>query len=724
MRFGVFEVDLGARELRKRGIRQRLQDQPFRVLEALLEKPGEIVTREELKERLWAQDEFVEFDKSLNTAIQKIRQALDDSATSPRFLETVTKVGYRFLAPVQLALPVEPNAPIVRPLWPVAAACVVALAVAGWWRFSTSPETVFDPTAYRLRQLTRNSGLTFQPALSQDGKLIAYASDHEGQGNLDIYIQQVSGGSPSRITDHPADDYQPHFSPGGDQVIFRSDREGGGIYLAKPFGDDSARLVAPKGRAPRLSPDGKDIVFQRGFRPVGTTLHVADLATGAETRIAPELRIAFSPIWAPDGQAILFWGSTSGFTQVDWWSADTDGGPATPMGAYEKLGPAGIQAPVSPHVVNGPVTLFPGGQAVLFAARSGDDSRLWRIPFDSEARIVSGDPTPVTLGSSKPIEPSVAETGTIAFEQLEDRYDIVSLPVDGSRQSVETVVSDVAPGALVAISRDGSRVAYPAVRGGQTDVYVTDLNSGETIAITDTPDRESYVLMSPDGALVIYHLGSVGNRRVMLAPVAGGPATELCSSCARITGWSSDSRRILGDWSRQSQELVERDTSSGATTRVLARSERPLWNARYSPDDHWISFLVYTEEGQGRKQFIAEIRGAELAPEADWISISQGHLIEGYAEWSTGGDALYYWSSGDPDADDEALSLWKQPLDPMTKRPMGSPVHLIHLPEYRRWPVSQSQASPWLAVSDDRIIFKLADLKGNIWLMEPQAGEQ
>ena len=100
IRFGVFEVDLAARELRKRGVRVKLQDQPFRVLEALLEKPGEIITREELKERLWAQDEFVEFDKSLNTAVQKIRDALDDSAKSPRFLETVPKVGYRFVASV------------------------------------------------------------------------------------------------------------------------------------------------------------------------------------------------------------------------------------------------------------------------------------------------------------------------------------------------------------------------------------------------------------------------------------------------------------------------------------------------------------------------------------------------------------------------------------------------------------------------------------------------
>ena len=110
LRFGVFEVDLGARELRKRGVRIRLQDQPFRVLQALLEKPGEVVTREQLKDRLWAQDEFVEFDKSLNTAIQKIRQGLGDLAENPRFLETVPRIGYKFVAPVQDSALAEPSA--------------------------------------------------------------------------------------------------------------------------------------------------------------------------------------------------------------------------------------------------------------------------------------------------------------------------------------------------------------------------------------------------------------------------------------------------------------------------------------------------------------------------------------------------------------------------------------------------------------------------------------
>jgi DNA-binding winged helix-turn-helix (wHTH) protein len=100
-RFGVFEVDLAAGELRKSGIKLRLQEKPFQFLTALLNQPGEIVTREELRQRLWPADTFVDFDHSLNTAVNKLREVLGDSASTPRYVETIARRGYRFIAPVE-----------------------------------------------------------------------------------------------------------------------------------------------------------------------------------------------------------------------------------------------------------------------------------------------------------------------------------------------------------------------------------------------------------------------------------------------------------------------------------------------------------------------------------------------------------------------------------------------------------------------------------------------
>jgi len=100
-RFGVFELDLSAGELRKNGVKVRLQEQPFQVLAVLLERAGEVVSREELRQKLWPSDTFVDFDHSVNTAINKVREVLGDSASVPRYVETLPRRGYRFIAPVQ-----------------------------------------------------------------------------------------------------------------------------------------------------------------------------------------------------------------------------------------------------------------------------------------------------------------------------------------------------------------------------------------------------------------------------------------------------------------------------------------------------------------------------------------------------------------------------------------------------------------------------------------------
>src|SRR5437773_3058458 len=110
VRFGVFEVDLRAGELRKKGVRIRLQEQPLQVLAVLLEQPGQLVTREELKQKLWA-GTIVDFDHSINTTINKLREALGDSADTPRFIETLPRRGYRFIYPVNGAI-VDTSVPV------------------------------------------------------------------------------------------------------------------------------------------------------------------------------------------------------------------------------------------------------------------------------------------------------------------------------------------------------------------------------------------------------------------------------------------------------------------------------------------------------------------------------------------------------------------------------------------------------------------------------------
>jgi DNA-binding winged helix-turn-helix (wHTH) protein len=122
IRFGLFEFDPRSGELRKQGLKVRLQGQPVEILSMLLARPGELVTREELQKKLWPQDTFVDFDPSLNAAMKRLRSALGDSAETPRFIETLARRGYRFLAPVIPTRPVEVSgcaaapAPRISPL--------------------------------------------------------------------------------------------------------------------------------------------------------------------------------------------------------------------------------------------------------------------------------------------------------------------------------------------------------------------------------------------------------------------------------------------------------------------------------------------------------------------------------------------------------------------------------------------------------------------------------
>ena len=109
VRFGVFEVDPGSRELRKRGIRLHLPDQSFEILAMLVERPGEVITREEIRERLWPHGTVVEFEHSVNAAVKRLRGRLGDSATAPRFIETLPRQGYRFVAPVESGVFAPPS---------------------------------------------------------------------------------------------------------------------------------------------------------------------------------------------------------------------------------------------------------------------------------------------------------------------------------------------------------------------------------------------------------------------------------------------------------------------------------------------------------------------------------------------------------------------------------------------------------------------------------------
>ena len=302
LRFGVFEVDLLAGALRKNGLKVRLQDQPFRLLTLLLEKPGEVVTRDDIRERLWPDGTYVDFDRSLSTAASKLREALGDSASSPRFIETLPRRGYRFLASVETAggLPVGESAEVKaeagsagglaperelrrQPRWAWVAVAIAAVAAAAAVVMHLTPAETEAPTAV-LRKFTldlpgwsHSSGVVAGAVISPNAKHIVYASAE----NRKLAVWDLSQGR-QRVLEGTDRAFSPFWSPDSGSIGFLS--VDGEFKRVSVEGGPVTPLCEVAGliNGAAWSPDGKSIVF--GFR--GELFEVA-VSGGAPRVILP-----------------------------------------------------------------------------------------------------------------------------------------------------------------------------------------------------------------------------------------------------------------------------------------------------------------------------------------------------------------------------------------------------------------------------------------------------
>src|SRR5438552_3450810 len=186
-----------------------------------------------------------------------------------------------------------------------------------------------------LRPLTADSGLSTTPAISMDGKLVAYASDRAGEGNLDIWVQPLTQGArPIRITKDPSDDLDPSFSPDGGQIVFHSRRADGGIFLVPSLGGDE-RLLVRGGYFPRFSPDGQWIAYSSSDNGLKESkVFVVPVAGGSPKRVGEDIALALMPVWSPDGKSLLLLGQdgVGDRGSLNYWFAPVAGGKSQKTG--------------------------------------------------------------------------------------------------------------------------------------------------------------------------------------------------------------------------------------------------------------------------------------------------------------------------------------------------------------------------------------------------------
>lgn len=339
IRFGQFDVDLAQQRLLHRGITVRLESHPFQVLSALLEHPGEIVTREHLRHRLWPNGTYVDFEEGLNTAVKKLRYALQDSADNPRFVETVPRRGYRFIAPTEASAPpadavpppLVPQSPAATPAtaplklrfvpWLVAAATLTILAAAAV-RYRSPHPVAHEPALQNLRftKLT-DSGKVEDAVISPDGRYLAYLhGDGRGWDQLDgweggkssLRLRQVATRSEVQILVKDADLYPGlSFSPDGNYIYFLrnadQDQMLRDLYQIATLGGSERRLIHDIDTAVAFSPDGRQFVYQRSLqRQMLIEVRIAN-ADGTSDHLLTTLPDGGTPLgcaWSPDGKSI------------------------------------------------------------------------------------------------------------------------------------------------------------------------------------------------------------------------------------------------------------------------------------------------------------------------------------------------------------------------------------------------------------------------------------
>jgi serine/threonine protein kinase len=317
-----------------------------------------------------------------------------------------------------------------------------------------------------LTRLTSDSGFTTNPAISPDGKLLAYASDRGGEDHLDIWVRQIAGGDPIRITHDPAGASEPSFSPDSSKIVFRSERDGGGIYVISALGGEE-QFLAKRAHHPRFSPDGASIAFSQ-TEPYGSeAIFLIALTGGTARRITPDFYVARNPAWSTDGKRLLFWGALL-IGQDELWLVPAQGGSPTKTQALATLGKQGI---------NTNDTLAPPGEwvgdEVFFAGSAGSSQNLWRVSLSPSDWKLAGPATRLTFGTGSEIQPSVAAVDSrlrLVFASETSSYKIWSLPVDANRGQVlnalQPVTADPSPDVRPSISADGSKMAFNSFRSG------------------------------------------------------------------------------------------------------------------------------------------------------------------------------------------------------------------------------------------------------------------
>ena len=586
----------------------------------------------------------------------------------------------------------------------------VLAGVFALWRINRKDPVVESRPS--MKRLTSDVGWTDYPAISLDGRFLAYASDRSGAGNKDIWVQYIQDGAPVQLTRHSADDVDPSFSADGSQIAFQSNRTDGGIFVVRTLGGEE-RLLAPRGLAPRFSPDGQWIAYITA-EGGGGRIYVAPVSGGPSIAVAAEFYRAQAPVWSPDGRSLLFWGQrTRGApleNNVDWYLSAIPGGSPMPTGARAALMRESFRAFQG---LPFPDAWTGKGNRILFHGAVGDSSNIWGLLLSAATGRVDGRPERVTFGTTDDAAPSVTSDGRMAFISRTMGADIWTLPLDPDTGKptgpLKRVTQDAADDYQPTISGDGATLVFRSRRSGGFAVILKKLASSTETVLTRTPQDHSPAI-SRDGANVAYSLPQNGRMPVFVVAASGGTPNQVCDHCGDVEEWSARGNQILYVTARDPSGVGLLTIGASHDSAWLQHSRYGIYNPRLSSDGDWIAFNARTDRLAPPRIYVARVDGSGVAEERDWIAITDNGDAPA---WSPQSHLLYHWSDRDG-----SPCLWAQRLDPVSQQPVGTPLSIQHFHDRRLSLRNLYLGAPGIAVARDRLVFNLGEHTGNVWITD------
>jgi len=622
--------------LRKAGVKLKFGGQPSQVLSILLERPGELVTREQLQKRLWP-DTFVDVDHNLNTAINKIREALGDSAETPRYVETIPRRGYRFIgeiepsppAPSPAVTPIEPIQPTPSiPKWVRIGAGLAVLLVLGIaaevgirsFRHAATAKHENEDDSLNPVPFTALPGAETSPTFSPDGSRIAFAWNDDPASKrkgFDLYLKAIGSETMLRLTQQPSASLSPAWSPDGSEIAFH--RVAGaetGIYVVPALGGPERKL-----RSTRIPRTNYTHVDRNNFALIswsqnGNRLAFADAAPGdehtriyvmsMETREARQISVRSDcvdegvPAFSHNGESLAYWC----FREMD--------------------GGAVINVLPSSGGVPRTVSSFPSLQALPNGLTwSADDKRLiyslysFKDSTDSELGEVS-----VSDGATKRLafagsamSPAISLQGNkLAYSSLFTRVgiwrrDLLHPDLPG----VELAPSSRAQ-FDAQYSPDGKRIAFVSARSGRQGIWISSEDGSNLVQLSDAHDVSGSPQWSQDGTKVAFDSFPQDHWEIYVADVAEQKPRKLVTNLSEVIRpfWSRDGKWIYFRSTDTGKKGVYRCPASGGDAIVVSKDIDGI-DPRESLDGKTIYFASLSEKSTLMQQAVGAKPGTELA---------------------------------------------------------------------------------------------------------------